>query len=446
MTDIVYITVDSLRADHVGWHGYERETTPFLDELGETAHVFTNAFTHGCFTRQAFRAIMTGQFPTHCQEDGGLSDDCETIATLLSEAGYTNGGFHSNPHLLPQFGYARGFDHFYDSESEPSKTAKFRQKLKDIAEANETVFHVLERIFAQIEKTTGVNPGTPFVPGDELTDEAIEWVESTDEGPRFLWIHYMDVHHPYSPPEEYQREFRDEPISHQRAVKLRRKMVDKPENVTDSEFQDLVDLYDGEIRFVDAQVRRLVEAVRTHWGSDAVVAFTSDHGDEFREHGAFSHSETLYDELLNIPLLMQTGDEGGVHDDVVGLMDVPPTFLDYAGTENPGTFEGASLKPITAGQSREREYIIGDHGETIAYRDDTWKYITGPDRMELYNLEEDPGEQENVFEEYPEVIENIEQTLQQHPELRTEAETGLDKDDVSGEVQDRLEQLGYLQE
>lgn len=446
MTDIVYITVDSLRADHVGWHGYDRDTTPFLDELGETSHVFTNAFTHGCFTRQAFRAIMTAQFPTRCQEDGGLSDEYETIAELLSEAGYTNGGFHSNPHLLPQFGYARGFDHFYDSESEPSKIARFRQRLKDFAESRETVFHVLERMFAQIEKTTGVNPGTPFVPADEVTDEAIEWVQSADDGPRFLWIHYMDVHHPYSPPEKYQLEFRDEPISHQRAVKLRRKMVDEPESVTDSEFEDIVDLYDGEIRFVDAQVRRLVESVRAHWGSDTVIAFTSDHGDEFEDYGAFAHNGTLYDELLHVPLLIQSGDEGAVHDDVVGLMDVPPTFLDRVGVDIPATFEGTSLKPLMDGKSRERKYVIGDQGETISYRDETWKYITGPNRTELYNLENDLDEQENVVEEHRNVVEDIEETLQNHPELGREAEVGLDEEDLSGEVQDRLKQLGYLQE
>lgn len=446
MTDIVYITVDSLRADHVGWHGYERDTTPFLDSLGEQAHAFTNAFSHGCFTRQAFPAMMASEYPSICRSEGGLSEEYDTIAQALSKAGYSTGGFHSNPHLLPQFGYHRGFDRFYDSNSEPSKLARLRQWVKDTIPSESVLYKTLDSAFAKTEKTAGFNPGTPFVLAEEITDEAIEWSRSVaGEDQRFLWVHYMDVHHPYSPPEKHQLAFRDEPISDRRAVKLRRKMVDEPDAVTDAELADIIDLYDGEIRFVDEQVRRLVEAIRSHWGSDILIAFTSDHGDELNDHGDFAHRDTLYDELTHVPLLIQYGEEQGIHEDIVGLMDLPPTFLDCTGSDLSSSFRGKSLIPIMNGESREQQYAIIDQGETIAYRDSNWKYITGPDRSELYDIENDPDEQTNVVVDHTDVVEEIKEILEEYPQLRTGNVEEVSAEDVSGEVQDRLEQLGYLQ-
>jgi arylsulfatase A-like enzyme len=447
MTDIVYITVDSLRADHIGWHGYERDTTPFLDSLSEDAHVFTNAFTHGCFTRQAFPAMMTSEYPSICRSEGGLSDDYKPVAQVLSEAGYTGGGFHSNPHLLPQFGYHRGFDRFYDSNTEPSKLARLRQWVKDTIPSESLLYKTLDTAFAKSEETVGFNPGTPFVLADEITDRAIDWCESVaDDEQRFLWVHYMDVHHPYSPPEEYQLQFREETVSERRAVKLRRKMVDEPEQVTDDELSDIIDLYDGEIRFVDNQVRRLVDAIHSHWGEDTLIAFTSDHGDELNDHGGFAHRDTLFDELTHVPLLVQYGDNQGVHDDIVGLMDLPPTFLDCAGIEVPSTFRGESLKPLMQGGEKEQQYVLSDQGETIAYRDRNWKYITGPERTELYDIENDPGEQTNVVDQHSDVVVEIKSTLEEYPALGTGGGDEITADDVTGEVQDRLEQLGYLQE
>ncbi|WP_267163511.1 sulfatase [Halovenus salina] len=446
MTDIVYITVDSLRADHVGWHGYERDTTPFLDSLSESAHTFTNAFSHGCYTRQAFPAMMAAEYPSISQSHGGLSEEYTPLAEALSEAGYTTGGFHSNPHLLPQFGYHRGFDRFYDSDTESSKLARLRQWVKDTIPSQSFLYSTLEAVFSKTEEA-GFNPGTPFVLADEITDLAIDWCQSVaTESQRFLWVHYMDVHHPYSPPEEYQLAFREEAISERRAVKLRRKMVDQPEEVTDAELSDIVDLYDGEIRFVDDQVRRLVETVQSQWGADTLIAFTSDHGDELNDHDDFAHRDTLFDELAHVPLLIQCGEQQGVHEDMVGLMDLPPTFLECAGIEPPSTFRGESLVKIMEGGSTDQDYVLIDEGETIAYRDRSWKYIVGPGRVELYNIQNDPGEQINVVDQHPEVVEEIEATLEQYSELGTADSDELTAGEFSGEVQDRLEQLGYLQE
>jgi arylsulfatase A-like enzyme len=447
MTDVIYLTVDSLRADHVGWHGYDRDTTPFLDELADNAHEFINAYTHGCFTRQAFPSMMASEYPSICRTDGGLSEEFETIAQAFSTGGYTTGGFHSNPHLLPKFNYHRGFDRFYDSNTEPSKLARLRQLVKDKVPSQSFVYKIFQTVFNKTEETVGFNPGTPFVLADEITDEAITWVKSVaDEDQRFLWLHYMDVHHPYSPPEEHQRAFLNQPISDRRAVQLRRKMLDSPEDITEQEFNDIVALYDAEIRFVDAEIQRLVESIKAHWGSDVVIAFTSDHGEELKDRGTFSHGATLFDELIHVPLIIKHGDKSEIHEEVVGLMDLPPTLVECADVTIPSSFRGNSLKSLIEGGEIEKDYIIADQGDTIAYRDSTWKYITGPDRSELYNVSEDPGETTNVIESNSDIIPEIENTLAEYPQLGKKSEVELNKENLSGEVQDRLEQLGYLQE
>lgn len=448
MTDIVYLTVDSLRADHVSWHGYERETMPFLSSLNEDAHTFTNAFTNGCFTRQAFPSMMTSVYPSVARDGGGLDEDYVTIAQALSQIGYNTAGFHSNPYLGSTFGYDKGFGTFYDSKTESDKGLLERTRLwiRESIPKNSIVYRTLETMFAQAQQKAGVDLGTPSIPADKITNQAIDWVSSVDNGPRFLWVHYMDVHHPYTPPEKHQLVFRDNPVSKRRAIKLQRKMLDEPQNITQDEFETLIDLYDSEIRFFDAQAKRLIEAVRTHWGSDVVIAFTSDHGEEFRDHDGFSHSGTLYDELLHIPLFLFDNSSGGIHGEVVSLLDIPPTFIGYANGTAPETFQGESLKPLIGDGTRERTYAIADHAKTIAYRDQTWKYITGPERNELYNIEQDPDEQTDVNSEYPDIIQDIEAKLAQHSSLGKQAESDVDVDELDDDVQDRLEQLGYLQE
>ncbi len=446
MTDLVLLTVDSLRADHVTWHGYNRETTPFLESMSEQAHTFRNAFANACYTRQSFPSMMTSEFPSKSREGGGLASDAIPIAQVLSSKGYTTGGFHSNPYLGPQFGYDRGFDMFYDSNTDPSGLGRLRLWVKEAVPDESIVYRTLEKAFAKTQEKAGVDPGTPSIPADQMTDEVIEWVESTTDGPRFLWTHYMDVHHPFTPPEEYQLKFREEPVSKRRAIQLQRTMLDKPETITEEDLKDLIDLYDAEIRFFDAEAKRLIESIQTHWGSDVVIIFTADHGEEFRDHGGFSHGGTLYDELLHVPLLLSDETDGGVYDEIVSLLDIAPTFLDYTGEKIPEHFQGESLKSLIDGEQRNRTYVVGDHGKTVAYRDEKWKYITGPDRTELYNIVDDSDEKKNRSETDTEVIKEIEATLEKHSNLGEYEENKIEENYLEEDVQDRLEQLGYLQE
>ena len=445
MRDILFVTVDSLRADHVGWHGYGRETTPNLDSLADTGHVLRRAFANGCGTSRSFPSIMSSTYPMMYGGYEVISEDRPLLADVLQSAGYRTAGLHSNPYLLEKFGYGRGFDRYFTSESDTDALGAARQWIKNTFDDDNPVFRALKWAFDQSEKKAGFNPGTPFVRADDLTDKAIEWAESMDgDRPRFLWPHYMDVHHPYAPSEAYQRQFREDTVSERRAVKLRRKMLEDPEDVTDAELRTITDLYDAEIRYFDEHAARLVDAIRDRWGDDTVVAFTSDHGDELNDHGDFSHYNTYYDELLHVPLLFDVGDGGGTHDELVELLDVAPTLVDYAGVDVPERFEGNSLRTLFETPDEwSKSHAIAEAADSCACRTDRWKYVRDENDGRLYDLEADPDEETDVREANPEAVEELESVLADHQERVDETGRELGEVTIDDDTAEHLEQLGY---
>lgn len=448
--DVLLITVDSLRADHVGAYGYDRETTPFLDELSAGGHTFTRAFAHAGATRFSFPSILAGSTAHMFGGFETMSTERTLIAEVMRGAGYQTAGFHSNPFLSTEFGYSRGFDTFYDARSDPSASARLRQYVRSRLDTSGTVFSVLKSLFDAVEREAGVEIGSAYERADDITDRAIGWLEGADEDtPLFLWIHYMDVHHPYVPPAEYQEHFRADSIGERRAVQLRRLMLESPGDVTESEHDDIVDLYDAEIRFTDVQVARLVEAMRAERIDEPAILFTSDHGEEFGEHGQFSHN-TLHDEGIHVPLVVSDGGEG-VYDEIVGLLDLCPTIARYADQSIPESFYGYPLQRLMKGDRWEREAVIGEggyRGESNAYyfyRDDHWKYLLldGGGTRELYDLERDPGEREDVVDDEPEVVERIEDAIDAHQAEIDATQQDLGTIEVDEEIRERLEMLGY---
>lgn len=441
MRDIVLVTVDSLRADHVGWHGYDRETTPALDGLADRSRRYRNAFAHACSTRPSFPSILTSSYAL---DHGGfeqLSTDRTTVAEALSAAGYRTGGFHSNLYLSADFGYDRGFDRFYDSKSDPSLLARLRQAIKTHIDDESVVYDLLQKAFNATERRAGVELGSAYVAADELTDMALAWADDT-AGPRFLWVHYMDVHHPYTPPARYQQRFRAEPVGDERAIRLRRKMLEDPEGVTDAELDRIVDLYDAEIAFVDAEVDRLLDGLRDAWGSDPCVVFTADHGEEFLDHGGFSHAATFYDEVLHVPLLVQDGDATGDREELVGLLDLAPTLVDWADGTRPDAFCG---EPLDGNHDREQVVAEWADYETddrrFALRTTDWKYVRLEDGQErLFDLAADPGETHNVADGNQDRLADFRERIDDHAErVQTETQTA----EMDEAVAARLRDLGY---
>jgi arylsulfatase A-like enzyme len=369
------------------------------------------------------------------------------ISEVLSQKGYSTAGFHSNLFLCSDFGYQRGFDTFYDSKTDPGFTAKLRQFVKTNLDQDGFLYGVLQRLYDATEKSAGVNVGSSYVKADKITDLSIEWVNETGTDDRFLWTHYMDVHHPYVPPEKYQLEFRDSPISDRRSVKLRRKMLESPDDLSPDERQELIDLYDAEIRFTDHEIGRLVDEVKDSWGEDTVILITADHGEEFYEHGQYSHN-TVHDEGIHVPLIIDA-DGSGEYDEMVGLIDVSPTVADYAGCDIPDNFYGHSLRSLIESGDWDRDHVIGDWGgsegepDRFFYRDKDWKYINKQGDEELYRLDDDPDEKKNIVDSDPPALSEIRSKIEGHRETVTETSMDTEEVEMDEVVQDRLEKLGY---
>ena len=178
MDNLLLVTVDSLRADRAGWHGYDRPTTPNLDKVVESGHVFENAFAHACSTRPSFPSILASSYPLMYGGFERIADGRTLVSEMLAEGGYRSGGFHSNLYLSADFGYDRGFETLYDSETNPSATARLRQIVKDRLNDDSLPYRLLARGFEIAERRTGANVGSAYVNADEITDRAIEWARA----------------------------------------------------------------------------------------------------------------------------------------------------------------------------------------------------------------------------------------------------------------------------
>jgi arylsulfatase A-like enzyme/Flp pilus assembly protein TadD len=363
--DVYLITIDTLRADHVGCYGYKEVETPALDALAADGVRFTEAFTHSPITNTSHITILTGLLPSvHGVTDFGvpLSPQHATAAELLKKRGYQTAAFigavilDSNT-LAP--GLDRGFD-FYDNF--PAKTdTKAR--------------------WGRVERR-----------GMEVVEHAESWFEKHRAGPHFVWVHLYDPHDPYEPPPPFSEKYKDH-------------------------------LYDGEIAYADSALAHWIAFLKKADVYDnAIIIVTGDHGEGLGEHGEETHGLFLYDSTLHIPLILKTAGaahHGSVIDAQVRTTDILPTILQATGIVAPAELNGESLLPLmevkkierTQGEpSNNKESASSDRelfGETDyplrwgwaalrALRADDAKLIDAP-RPELYDLKADPRESKNLY-------------------------------------------------
>lgn len=450
MKNVLLITIDSLRADHVGYHGYQRNTTPIIDEYAAKGSRFLNTFAHAGGTRFSFPSILTGVTPLMYGGYDRVSKEQTLISEVFSEAGYQTGGIHSNLYISAEFGYDRGWDLFFDSAPDQSSTASIRKWVKTNLSGT-YLFKLLRAGYDFMEASAGVNVGSYHIPADEITDRAIEFINSTSNsnGPVFLWVHYMDVHHPFLPPEEFQLHFRDTPISNRDSIKLRRKFIEEPDSVSERELQTFIDLYDAEIRYNDSQIGRLLNHVEEAWGGNRLLALTADHGDHFLEHGYFGGARGL-DVKTHVPLFIEGWDDKNEYTELVGLTDLPTTLLAASGLPIPRNFYGNDLRKLVFEDEWNRDHVIGgwepEDGEHLHIREQEWKLIQHPvgKKDELYHLTEDPSEHENVLESFPKEATRLGEKLEKHRELVDATnDESVERPDMGEDVKERLRRLGY---
>ncbi|MCU4743579.1 sulfatase [Natronoglomus mannanivorans] len=413
---VILLSADALRADHLSCYGYDRETSPVLDEFADESIQFTRAYSASSHTREAVPAILTGEYP-----DIAIGSDyrlaTETIASTFSSEGVSTGGFHSNPFVSRAYGFDRGFDEFDDD-------LHFGEH-KLVALAQRALDKLRNRHYAR---------------ADEINERSLSWLDSLRADDRFfLWNHYMDTHGPYEPPAEYRQLYTNTEISDRDAQSLYQRAINDPNSITETERQLLIDLYDAEIRYNDAKIGSFFEALRDRDLFDqSLVIVTADHGDAFGEHGYYEHPRYLHDEITHVPLLVRP--PGGADETV----SVPASTLDIAATigetvDAEKRYDGVSLFEL---QDRDdRTVFLQARGEKD---DGHLRRYASRTRDGSCFCERDQKTEALEFSDC--TSRSLRNELEAHVEERLRRENGADPSDdgeVDEEIERRLSALGY---
>ncbi len=442
---IVLVTVDCLRADHVGFGGYERPTTPFLDSLAAESFVFPAAIVAGSPTYYSLPAIHAARSPLALGRDVlGLAPGEPTLASVLKHSAYATAAFSAaNPYISARFGYGQGFHVFRDFLEEPGNgdssrghslprnghnqpasnwLGRLNENLQKASRHSKALAGIYDELYFQycqrwaIPSAESLDALRRFPAADAIVDLACSWLGSRGQQPFFLWLHLMDPHAPYYPkPKALQ--LMGQKISADQARYLNsfwlRHDVDARRL---ARYQDeIIDLYDAGIRWVDAQMERFVEALRRLglW-ENCIFTLTADHGEEFLEHGARYHAPAgLLEELIRVPLLLRVPGTGKkqVAQCPFSLVDLAPTLMEAAEVQLTAEFQGRSrwgeirrgvgwddpaFVECVAGCTNPFHRHSGNRvgPRVLAVREARYKLVLefNPMGEHLYDLESDPHE------------------------------------------------------
>jgi choline-sulfatase len=399
--NVVLITLDTTRADHLGCYGNANARTPALDAVARRGILFAQAATPVPLTLPAHCTIMTGLYPTfhgvRLNGNTALGQDHTTIAEALSGQGYDTAAFIAAFVLDGRWGLNQGF-RLYDDQFDLRKF-----KHLDLA---------------------GVQRR-----GDQVMDAALAWLEGRKDRPFFTWIHLYDAHSPYEPPEPLLSEFRG---------------------------RGLAGLYDGEIAFADQQVGRLVSWLQNS-GLDqkTILVIAGDHGESLGSHGEGTHGYFVYDSVLHVPLIVATPFEDlrGVRVDAqVSLADIFPTVFALAGIESHVRVHGRSLLPLMYRRPDQQVYAYGESmAPNLQYgwsplhclRSSRYKFISAP-RAELYDLRTDPEETTNIADREQGVAREMSRELEHLIEETSHGAPAPEAANLDRDTVERLRSLGYV--
>ncbi|WP_123538496.1 sulfatase [Halosimplex salinum] len=468
-SNVVLLTVDCFRYDRCGFTGHHRHTTPFLDELASESVVFDSAYASGPDTSESFPGILAGRLSRDCAyvespTRKALPDDADTVASHFRENGYETLAVISNPQLTRRRNFDAGFDHFEnlrvpeqnESTDEPTterdadnpllrrlsvgqRLYDFRRRMKRL---DSLPFYYKAPVVALREYQYRTD--WPTVPGEEIVSRA-ETALADASTPFFLWVHLMDLHGPIHPDT-----VREGGLC---TAGPRTQFGWDADRMADIEDPRCELRYDSALRYVDSQIERFVDGLRSagHWDDTALVV-TGDHGEALHDRGQYGHPHHyLYDDLLHVPVVVRdpSTDRGvdrtdrpfslaWMHQLLSELAELPDAPVPESSDSNP--FEEDDTGPILADS-------ISPEGHTVSVRDDGHKAIvhsdpdSGSDEgVEIYHTDIDRGERRDVAPTYPG------SSLESRATQLTVQPTALPElgAEMSDQVEDRLKELGYM--
>lgn len=404
--NILLISLDTTRPDHLSVYGYARATSPVLSRLASEGILFETAYAPTATTGPTHVTVFTARYPIdHGVLKNGqvLSRESETLAERLSEEGFETGAVVSSFVLSRKFGYGRGFSAYDDDFSQSEGLA--------------------DEVIWEGMRVEGKFSGT----GGDTTRRALEWLDrrAQPERPFFLFVHYFDPHAPYLAPAEFDPGF---------DPKL--ELAVTPSGADDAELQREVAAYDRALAYTDREVGRLLDALDAAKLADhTLVVVIGDHGEGLMQHGHMHHGVHIYEEAVRVPLIMRWTERWPTPRRIAGpvqLVDLAPTLLRLAGASaETGVWAGPGfeLEPSTVAEVTDRAiFLYRRHyqggrlsdglyakGEKFGVRLGRWKLIYGPEEgtLELFDLEADPDESTNLVRREPEVAARLAERLRE---------------------------------
>lgn len=464
---ICFILIDALRADHCSLYGYERVTTPYIDRTAEHGTVFEDCQSQAPWTKPSVATIYTGLPASGHNTEmifDSLPDDAITIAEVLKANGYITVGDSANYHITPRFNFDQGFDFFAVGATPVTITD---------GPVGAAIF---DETFRYFRSKPGKEPALYAV------RRASFILRYLNNDPIFLYMHFMEPHEPYTPSRRFKDAF-GPPID---SVRLRPKrvhmeveFVNDPEvtlDITESEVQELIRRYDCEILQCDYAVGELVDGLEGEgYLDDSLIIITSDHGEEFMEHGFLYHARALYRESIHVPLVVINSREDGHKERVsepVALADLTPTIYDWAGVSPPtevvADFYGISLIPAMEGDRLPPDRLLISEINRDVYLETVWDpskvgapigYLTaesiiGPDyklihdhnkdRDFVFDVKNDRYEQNPLKEKpygYAEMEKTLDETIEFYEERSLKSGTGA----IDEESWRKMRDMGYVQ-
>jgi arylsulfatase A-like enzyme len=457
--NVLVITLDTTRADHLGCYGRARVKTPALDRLAAEGTLFEHAFTPVPSTFPSHSSLFTGLYPaSHGVHDNAvyfLGDEATTLAELLHSQGHATAAFVSAFVLDRQFGLAQGFDRYDDAVDRPLMATDVSKIPKGLDPAR---------------KKWEVTIATAYQRrGDATTKAALEWLGGLGTQPFFLWVHYFDSHQPYQPPPPWDRAY-DPDYRGAMDGDQRRFWRDRERGaIGRADLDHMIALYDGEISWLDEQVGRLLDGLRQVGRFDeTLIVVVADHGEGLGEHSQlFEHNSEIYDETVRVPLLVRRPDASARGERVGALvrtLDVAPTILEWLRLPAEPGMQGRSLLAFTDADAARREAAEGP-GEILlealrerqvnvvstsllGLRGETFKAIATLDpagtvqKFELYDFAAEGGERRDVAASQPEKAAKLRaRLLEMHEQLpRPSSRHDRELDELDNEA---LRALGY---
>ena len=471
--NVILVVVDALRADHLGCYGYERETSPNIDAFAREGTVFTNAYAQGSRTKEATASLVTSLYPsTHrvWQISAAIPEGTPTLPALMKGEGYRTAVLSANPLVSPTFGFGYGVDSFYVDRTGPQFRAVLLRAASQL-ESRIWGFGKAMSILKKLAKLIPPPPGSRSYEGGDATTinrEFLSWVDEAPAADFFAYLHYMEPHAPYEPPPPFDEMFNSGDYDGPKVIAPPRAPTmllpfSRGKVLPEGERLSMISQYDGSIAYFDREFGRLLtELERRGLAERTLIVLTADHGEEFYDHGGWEHGQSLFNELVHVPLIVWGPGRvpaGVVAATTIRHVDVPPTLLGAVGAERvlealhiegvnywPFILSGAGSGPDPPAVS---EVYVSERSFARSLVADGYKLIhtssEGSELVALFDLTEDPGETHDLSEQLPDIAESMLSGLVRLHQESADRGRAPGRGFIDDATREKLRALGYVE-